>query len=127
MRVDRVVKLAVAALEDIKGRDIVVLNVVKLTTMFERMIVATGDSNRQVKALADNVREKAKAAGVRVLGVEGEQAGEWVLIDLGSVVVHVMQPTVRAHYSLEELWSMPKPARKSRARAAKPVDPDSSA
>lgn len=121
MRVDRVVKAAVTALEDIKARDIVMLNVVKLSPLFDRMIIATGDSTRQVKALADNVQEKLKAAGVKVRGVEGAQSAEWILVDLGNVVVHVMLPTVRAHYNLEELWTV-KPARKPRrAAAAAPV------
>jgi len=115
MRVDRIVKAVVAALEDIKGRDIVVLNVVKLTSLFDRVVIVTGDSNRQVKALCDNVKEKLKAAGAKVVGVEGEQVGEWVLVDLGSVIVHIMQPAVRAHYNLEELWSPPPKAPRKRA------------
>ena len=114
MRVDRIVKIAVAALEDIKARDLNVLNVVKLTPMFDRVIIATGDSTRQVKALADNVQVKLKGAGAKVYGVEGSGAAEWVLIDLGSVVVHVMLPAVRAHYNLEELWT----ARPAKKRAA---------
>jgi ribosome-associated protein len=122
MRVDRIAKAAVAALEDIKARDIVVLNVVKLTSMFDRVIIATGDSTRQVKALADNVQVKLKALGARVNGVEGAQNAEWVLIDLGSVIVHIMLPAIRTHYNLEELWSA-RPARKtSRRRASLPVD-----
>jgi ribosome-associated protein len=115
MRVDRIVKTAVAALEDIKARDLIVLNVVKLTTMFDRVIIATGDSTRQVKALADNVQLKLKEAGAKVYGVEGERSAEWVLIDLGTVIVHVMLPAVRAHYNLEELWTV-KPARRPAAR-----------
>ena len=114
MRVDRVVKAVVEALEDIKGREIVVLNVVKLTSLFDRVIIATGDSTRQVKALADNVQAKLKDKGAKVSGVEGAQAAEWILIDLGIVVVHVMLPTVRAHYNLEELWTA-RPARKTRS------------
>jgi ribosome-associated protein len=122
MRIDRIVKAVVAALEDIKARDIVVLNVVKLTSMFDRVIIATGDSTRQVKALADNVQVKLKALGVKVNGVEGAQNAEWILVDLGSVVVHVMLPAVRAHYNLEELWSA-RPARKpSRRKAAAEAD-----
>jgi ribosome-associated protein len=122
MRVDRIVKATVSALEDIKARDIVVLNVVKLTSMFDRVIIATGDSTRQVKALADNVQTKLKSLGARVNGVEGAQNAEWVLIDLDTVVVHVMLPAVRAHYNLEELWSA-RPSRKtSRRRAASQAD-----
>jgi ribosome-associated protein len=122
MRVDRIVKAAVAALEDIKGREIVVLNVVKLTSMFDRVIIASGDSTRQVKALADNVQVKLKALGATVNGVEGAQTAEWILIDLGSVVVHVMLPTIRAHYNLEELWTA-RPVRKStRGKATAEAD-----
>ena len=121
MRVDRIVKAAVAALEDIKARDIAVLNVVKLTSMFDRVIIATGDSTRQVKALADNVQLKLKAGGAKVNGIEGERAAEWILIDLGSVIVHVMLPAVRAHYNLEELWTV-KPARRGSRRAVVSAD-----
>jgi ribosome-associated protein len=118
MRLDKLVKSTVDALDDIKGRDIVVLDVRKLTSLFDRIVIASADSTRQAKAMADNVQEKLKAAGAKVYGVEGEQAGEWILVDLGAVVVHIMQPAVRQHYNLEELWTPPKPARK---RAAKSV------
>ena len=121
MRIDRIVKAAVAALDDIKGRDIVVLNVVKLTSLFDRVIIATGDSTRQVKALADNVQGKLKALGAKVNGVEGAQNAEWILIDLGSVVVHVMLPAIRSHYNLEELWTA-RPARKTSRRRAAAAD-----
>ena len=94
----------IAALEDIKARDIVVMDVRKLTSMTDYMIVASADSNRQTRALADNVQKRLKEAGAQVLGVEGEETGEWVLVDLGSVVVHIMQPAVRDYYNLEELW-----------------------
>ena len=114
-------KAVVAALEDIKARDIVVLKVAHLSPLFERMIIASADSTRRVKALADNVQEKLKALGEQVLSVEGEQNGEWVLVDLGAIVVHVMQPTVRQYYNLEELWDQPevKPKRpRARKKAA---------
>ena len=97
-------RLVVEALEDIKGKDIVVFNTARMPSMFERVVIASGDSNRQVKALADNVQERVKAEGSRVYGVEGEAAGEWVLVDLGDVVVHIMHPTVREFYNLEEVW-----------------------
>lgn len=106
---------ATAALEDIKAREIEVFDVAHLSSMFDRVIIASADSSRQLKALASHVQEKAKAAGGRVYGVEGEDGGEWVLIDLGDIVVHIMQPAVRTHYNLEELWDQPKP-RKRRAR-----------
>jgi len=101
-------KAVVAALEDIKGRDIVVLKVAHLSPLFERMIIASADSTRQVKALADNVQEKLKAAGAHVFSIEGQQTGEWVLVDLGAIIVHVMQPTIRQYYNLEELWDHPE-------------------
>lgn len=104
------IKAAVVdALEDVKAKDIVVLDVGHLTPLWDALIVASGDSNRQVKALANNVAVKMKEQGVPVLSVEGEQYGEWVLVDLGNVVVHVMQPAVRQYYSLEQLWGGQKP------------------
>ncbi|MCE9640248.1 MAG: ribosome silencing factor [Betaproteobacteria bacterium] len=104
MRLDKLVKTTVDALEDIKGRDIVVLDVRRITALFDKVIVVSGDSVRQNKALANNVQEKAKALGATVHGVEGTDSGEWVLVDLGSIVVHIMQPAIRLHYNLEELW-----------------------
>ncbi|HLQ02110.1 MAG TPA: ribosome silencing factor [Burkholderiales bacterium] len=111
----RLQKAAVGALEDIKAREIEVFDVAHLTSMFDRVIIASADSARQLKALAGHVQEKAKAAGARVHGVEGEDGGDWALVDLGDIVVHIMQPAVRSHYNLEELWGQPKP-RKPRAR-----------
>lgn len=110
MDVRKLQKIVVSALEDIKGRDIEVINTTKLTAMFDRIVIASGDSNRQVKALARNVQEKAREAGAEVISVEGEDNGEWVLVDLGDIVVHVMQPAVRNFYNLEELWEA-SPAR----------------
>ena len=120
MRHNKLTKVAVSALEDIKARDITVLDVRKLTSLYDTLIVASADSNRQVRALAQHVRDKLKLAGATIVGVEGEQSGDWILVDAGDVVVHVMQPAVRAYYNLEELWSPPKPVRrvKSPARAA---------
>jgi len=105
MTLAKLIKTVVAALEEIKARDIEVLDVKKLTALFDRMIIASGDSTRQTRAIANNVAEKVKAAGGTVYGVEGEQNGEWILVDLGDVLVHVMQTAVRAHYNLEELWA----------------------
>ena len=104
MRPDKMVVATVAALEDIKGRDIVVLDVRRMTALFDRVIVASGDSARQNKALADHVQEKLKALGATIHGVEGAESGEWILVDLGAVVVHIMQPAIRQYYNLEELW-----------------------
>jgi ribosome-associated protein len=97
-------RAVVDALEDIKGHDIVVYNTAALPTMFERVVIASGDSNRQIRALADHVQEKLEALGAKVYGVEGAAASEWVLVDFGDLVVHVMHPTVRGFYNLEEIW-----------------------
>jgi ribosome-associated protein len=97
-------RAVVDALEDIKGHDIVVYNTAALHPMFERVVIASGDSTRQVKALADNVQDKLAALGARVYGIEGAASSEWILVDFGDLVVHVMHPTVRSFYNLEELW-----------------------
>ncbi|HEY5898382.1 MAG TPA: ribosome silencing factor [Burkholderiales bacterium] len=118
-------RAVVEALEDIKGRDILVYNTARMPSMFERVVIASGDSTRQVKALADSVQEKMRENGARVYGVEGEASGEWVLVDLGDVVVHIMHPTVRDFYNLEEVWGgkpvrMKKAATKKRSRGKAP-------
>ena len=112
-------KTAVAALEDIKARNITVLDVRKLTSLYDIMIIATAESSRQVKALSQHVRDALKAAGAKIIGIEGEQTGEWVLVDAGDIIVHIMQPATRAYYNLEELWTQHAPRRrpKSAARA----------
>ena len=98
-------KLAVIdALEDIKGSDITVMDVRKLTSMASYMIVANATSTRQTKAMANNVREKLKELGVEARGTEGEREGEWVLVDLGDIIIHIMLPATRAYYNLEQLW-----------------------
>lgn len=114
MEIHKLQKLVVSALEDIKGKDIEVINTAKLTPLFDFMVIATGDSNRQVRALADNVEEKAREAGAEILSTEGQETGEWVLVDLGDIIVHVMQPLVRQYYNLEELWQT-TPAQRRKA------------
>jgi ribosome-associated protein len=125
-------RMVVEALEDVKGRDIVVYNTARMPSMFERVVIASGESNRQVRALADHVQERIREGGSRVYGVEGESSGEWVLVDLGDVVVHIMHPAVRGFYNLEEVWggkpvrfkAMPKPKPKPRAqKRAAPARP----
>jgi ribosome-associated protein len=111
MTIETKIKLIVDALEDVKAQDITVLETGKLTSLFERMVIASGSSNRQTRALADNVRVKLKEAGEYVGNTEGEDSGDWVLLDLGDVIVHVMLPAVRAHYNLEELWGAAESAR----------------
>jgi ribosome-associated protein len=118
-------KAVVSALEDIKARDILAFDVTHITAMFDRVIIASADSGRQLKALARNVQDKARDAGWRVSGIEGEDSGDWVLVDLGDIIVHLMQPAVRVHYNLEELWGQPKPRapRKPAATEAPPPKP----
>ena len=118
MRLDKLIKTTVAALEDIKGRDITVLDVRKMTSLFDKIIITTADSARQGKALSNNVQEKLKAQGAKIYGVEGEQVGEWILVDLGAVIVHIMQPAIRLHYNLEELWAPPRRTRRRTTGAA---------
>lgn len=117
MDIRKLQRIVVDALEDIKGKDIEVINTRKLSDMFARVVIASGDSNRQVRALARNVAEKVREAGGEVIGVEGEDGGEWVLVDLGDIVVHVMQPNVRKYYDLEALWQT-KPKRGAADKAA---------
>ena len=105
MKLDKLVKIAVTALEDVKAHDITVLNVIGATTLFDRMVIASADSTRQTRALANNVQDKVRSGGGAVYGIEGGETGEWVLVDLGDVLVHIMQTSVRAHYNLEELWA----------------------
>ena len=117
MDIRKLQRIVVNALEDIKAKDIEVINTRKLSDMFARVVIATGDSNRQVRALARNVEEKVREAGGEIIGVEGEDGGEWVLIDTGDIVVHVMQPKVRTYYDLESLWQV-KPKRAAGAAKA---------
>lgn len=128
MRLDKMSRAAVDALEDVKARDIVVFDVKKMTAMFDKVIVATGESNRQCRALANRVQEMVKAAGGKIYGIEGEQTGEWVLVDIGDTVVHIMQPAIRQYYNLEELWAPPaKPAKVAKPAALrKTVQPATS-
>jgi ribosome-associated protein len=97
-------RLVIAALEDIKAHDIQAIDVRKLTSLFDWIVVASADSARQTKALARHVRDSLKDAGSAIVGTEGEDGGEWILVDAGDIVAHVMQPAVRMHYNLEELW-----------------------
>ena len=130
MQVEQMKQFAVEALEEIKARDVVVLDTRKLTALFDYMIVASAESTRQTKALARNVAEKIKTAGGQVLSTEGEQTGEWVLVDLGSVIVHIMQPAIREYYNLEQLWGGELPRRVTQLRRGaelRATDPGGSA
>lgn len=99
--------LVLDALDDLKAVDPVLIDVRPLTSVMDYLVVASGTSTRHVKSLADNVQVKAKARGARPIGIEGETVGEWVLVDFGDVVVHVMQPATRGFYDLERLWTAP--------------------
>jgi ribosome-associated protein len=104
MDIKKLQSTVIDALEDIKAQDIRVYDTVHLTSLFDRIAIASGTSNRQTKALAASVRDKVKSGGGTVLSVEGEDTGEWVLVDLGDMIVHIMQPAIRAYYRLEEIW-----------------------
>ncbi|MGV7209671.1 ribosome silencing factor [Oxalobacteraceae bacterium A2-2] len=104
MDIKKLQTLVVDALEDVKGQDIVLFDTTHLTSLFDRIAIASGTSNRQTKALAASVRDKVKDAGGDVYGLEGEDTGEWVLVDLGDMIVHIMQQPIRAYYRLEEIW-----------------------
>jgi len=117
MDIKKLQTLVVDALEDIKGQDIALFDTMHLTSLFDRIAIVSGTSNRQTKALAASVRDKVKAAGGEVYGMEGEDTGEWVLVDLGDMIVHIMQAPIRAYYRLEELWG-DKPVKLGAAKRA---------
>jgi ribosome-associated protein len=104
MDIKKLQSLVVDALEDVKAQDIVVYDTTHLTSLFDRIAIASGTSNRQTKALAASVRDKVKESGGKIVSLEGEDTGEWVLVDLGDMIVHIMQPAIRAYYRLEEIW-----------------------
>lgn len=119
-------RLVVDALEDVKAQDIKVYNTLGLSDMFDRVVLASGTSNRQTRSLAWSVVEKVKQAGGKVISVEGTDPGEWVLVDLGDLVVHIMQPAVRQYYGLEEMWGA-KPVRVKLAEDRRGNRPDGAA
>jgi len=104
MDIRKLQRAIVDGLEDVKGQHIAVFNTEHLSAMFERVIIASGTSNRQTKALASSVRESVRSRGMQVLRTEGEDNGEWIIVDCGAAVVHVMQPAIREYYHLEEIW-----------------------
>jgi ribosome-associated protein len=125
MDIKKLQRVIVDALEDVKAQDIEVYNTVKLSDMFERVIIASGTSNRQTRALAMSVREAVKTNGGDVISVEGQDTGEWVLVDCNDAIVHIMQPAIRQYYNLEELWggnkvSMKLAAKKGLVKASEP-------
>ncbi|MFP6559760.1 ribosome silencing factor [Paraburkholderia sp. B3] len=131
MDIRKLQRVIIDGLEDVKAQDIKVFNTSHLTELFDRVIVASGTSNRQTKALANSVREKVKEAGGDIVSTEGEDTGEWVLVDCGDAIVHILQPALRQYYNLEEIWG-DKPVRIklsnntgfSGARPSEPMDDD---
>lgn len=104
MDIKKLQSLVIDALEDVKAQDIRAYDTVHLTSLFDRLAIASGTSNRQTKALAASVRDKVKENGGTIVSIEGEETGEWVLVDLGDMIVHIMQPAIREYYRLEEIW-----------------------
>ena len=121
MDIEVMKQAVVDALEDIKGYEITVMDVRKLTSMATYMIIANASSTRQAKALADHVREKLKELGADLQGVEGEKEGEWVLVDLDEIIVHIMLPATRAYYNLEQLWGAAQDRRQGNAQPSPTV------
>jgi len=121
MDIKKLQTVVVDALEDVKGQEIVLFDTTHLTSLFDRIAVVSGTSNRQTKALAASVRDKVKEAGGDVVGLEGEDTGEWVLVDLGDMIVHIMQPAIRQYYRLEEIWG-DKPVKLGAAKRKSTVE-----
>src|SRR5688572_8983326 len=104
MDIRKLQRAIVDGLEDVKAQQIAVFNTEHLSAMFERVIIASGTSNRQTKALAASVRDAVKSSGMQVMSTEGEDNGEWIIVDCGAAVAHIMQPAIRDYYHLEEIW-----------------------
>lgn len=128
MDIRKLQRAIVDGLEDVKAQDIVVFNTEHLSPLFERVVIATGSSNRQTKALASSVRQAVRAAGFQVMRTEGEDNGEWIIVDCAAAVVHIMQPAIRQYYQLEEIWGEKpvaikvKTAKAGLVKASEPAD-----
>lgn len=123
MNLRKLQRTVIDALEDIKAQQIAVFDTSQITCDFDRVIIATASSNRQTRALASHVKERAKTAGGQIISTEGEETGDWVLVDLGDIVVHIMQPAIREYYNLEEIWGEKKVRVKLNGGSALVVSP----
>jgi len=110
MNIQKLQRLVINALEDVKAQDIRVFNTSHLTSLFDRVVIASGTSNRQTRALASSVVNAARAHKIPIIALEGQDSGEWVLVDIGDIVIHCMQPAIRQYYNLEAVWG-DKPVR----------------
>ena len=104
MNLQKLQRLVIDALEDVKAQDIKVFNTTDITSLFDRVVIASGTSNRQTRALASSVADAAREHKIPIIAYEGQDTGEWVLLDLGDIVIHCMQPEIRRYYNLEEVW-----------------------
>lgn len=104
MNIQKLQRLVVDALEDIKAQDIKIFNTAHLTDLFERIVIVSGTSSRQTRALAHSVIDAVRKHNIEIIALEGEESGEWVLLDIGDIVIHCMQPAIRAYYDLESVW-----------------------
>ena len=123
MDIRKLQRAIVDGLEDVKAQDIVVFHTEALSPLFERVIIASGTSNRQTKALAASVRDTVKSRGMPVLSTEGEENGEWIIVDCGAAVAHIMQPSIREYYRLEEIWGGKKVTMKAQGAPAQKAAP----
>ena len=123
MDIEKLELVVIDALEDIKGQDIQLFDATPLTGMFDRVVVVSGTSNRQTRGLAKHLHDSVKKAGGGVYGTEGDETGEWILVDLGDIIVHIMQPSIREYYRLEEIWGAYPMDWKALQEAAKKAAP----
>ncbi len=124
MDIQKLQRLVIDALEDVKAQDIKIFNTTHITSLFDRVVIASGTSNRQTRALASSVVDSAREHKVPIVAYEGQETGEWVLLDLGDIVIHCMQPTIRQYYNLEEIWGGKPVNVKLLPQSTQPVNPE---
>lgn len=124
MDIQKLQRLVIDALEDVKAQDIKIFNTTHITSLFDRVVIASGTSNRQTRALASSVADSAREHKVPIIAFEGQETGEWVLLDLGDIVIHCMQPAIRQYYNLEEIWGGKPVNVKLLPQSTQPVSPE---